>query len=65
MALKGKEAIYIPDEQTNKRGIFVHEGENQLWSEGCICITKPKMDELLRNIPKEEDVITIKINNPR
>lgn len=64
MVEKDWEAIYIPDEQTGKNGIFIHKGESQSWSEGCICITEAEMEKLLKIVPQTLESITIFINNP-
>lgn len=55
-------AIYIPDSQTGKTGIFIHKGESQSWSKGCICITEDDMDTLLDLVP--DDNITVVVKNP-
>lgn len=63
MASRGWQAIYIPDEQTGKQGIFIHKGESQSWSEGCICISENEMNKLLDIIPIETGAITVEVVN--
>src|SRR5688572_30319203 len=38
MASKGYKSVYLPDEQTGKKGIFVHPGTKPEHSDGCIVI---------------------------
>lgn len=64
MASRGWPAIYIPDDQTGKKGIFIHKGESQSWSEGCICIAEAEMNELLALISGEAGAITVEVSNP-
>ena len=61
MIQKKREAIFLPDEQTGKKGIFLHEGRNQLWSDGCICIEKEKMDQILASVSNEKGAITVTV----
>lgn len=62
MQSKNRPAIFIPDELTGKKGIFIHEGKNQLWSEGCICIEKQFMDQLLNSVSGELGAITVTVS---
>lgn len=59
MVEKQKEAIFLPDDQTGKKGIFIHEGRNQLWSDGCICIVHEMMNELIASVSSEKGSITV------
>lgn len=63
MASRGWAAIYIPDEQTGKQGIFIHKGESQSWSEGCICVSQNEMAKLLDVISSEPGAITVEVVN--
>ncbi len=38
-----REGIYLPNEQTGKKGIFIHYGKNPSWSDGCIVVVEPEM----------------------
>lgn len=42
MAQKGRIAIAIPNEQTHRNGIYIHEGYSSTWSDGCI-VTDPSL----------------------
>lgn len=63
MASRGWPAIYIPDEQTGKKGVFIHKGESQSWSEGCICISRKEMERLLEMVPSDVGAITVEVIN--
>lgn len=64
MANRGWDAIYIPDAQTGKTGIFIHKGESQSWSKGCICISESYINKLLELVPEGHGQITIEVINP-
>ena len=64
MASSGRPAIYLPDEQTGKTGIFIHAGVSQSNSEGCICIHPTQMEQLLSNVSSQNGAITIEVKNP-
>lgn len=64
MSTSGRTAIYMPDEQTGKVGIFIHSGVSQSNSEGCICIHPNQMENLLSETPSQNGSITIEIINP-
>lgn len=64
MDKRGWPAIFIPDDQTCKKGIFIHKGESQSWSDGCICITEKEMKKLLDIVPSENGAITVEVVNP-
>ena len=48
-----REAIYIPDEQTGKNGIFIHYGKNASWSDGCIVIVEKEMLKIYKAIKEK------------
>jgi hypothetical protein len=64
MVTNGWNAIYIPDKQTGKKGIFIHKGKSQSWSKGCICIAEEEMNNLLTMVPDEKESIVVEIINP-
>ena len=61
---KPREAVYLPDNQTNRRGIFIHMGNNAAWSKGCIVIKESELLKIWNSIqPKETPNITVIVNN--
>ncbi len=64
MASTNRFAIYFPDEQTGKNGIFIHAGVSQSNSEGCICIHSDQMTILLENVSGQNEAITVQVINP-
>jgi len=64
MSSRGWDAIYIPDSQTGKSGIFIHKGESQSWSQGCICISEHQMNKLLEFVPDGYSQIVVEVINP-
>ena len=61
---KKREGIYIPDKQTNRRGIFIHMGTNASWSEGCIVIKEKEMLKVWNAIhPKDGGNVTVIVKN--
>lgn len=63
MSERGWPAIYIPDDQTNRKGIFIHKGDSQSWSEGCICVPVSEIDNLLNLLPSKVGAITVEVIN--
>lgn len=61
LATKKIPGIYIPNEQTKRDGIFIHQGEGPESSEGCICVSKTDMEMLMTFINHNENNITIQI----
>ncbi|WP_271439631.1 hypothetical protein [Pontixanthobacter luteolus] len=61
MASKGWPAIYLPDSQTGKNGIFIHKGKSQSWSEGCICIDGAEIKKILAHLPSDVGAVTINV----
>jgi len=59
-----REAIYLPNEQTNRKGIFIHMGNSPAWSEGCIVIKEPELLNIWNAItPKNSKNVTITVIN--
>jgi len=59
-----REGIYLPDDQTNRRGIFIHMGISSAWSDGCIVIKETKILKIWNSIsPKDGGNITIIVKN--
>lgn len=50
MAKKGRKAVAIPNEQTGKNGIYIHEGYSPDWSEGCIVTDPDLVDRMWRTL---------------
>jgi len=61
---KNREGIYLPDKQTNRRGIFIHMGNNAAWSDGCIVIKEQEILKIWNTIhPKDASNVTVIIKN--
>jgi len=61
---KPREGIYLPDKQTNRRGIFIHMGNNAAWSDGCIVIKEKEILKIWSSIqPKDASNVTVNIRN--
>ncbi len=61
---KKREAIYLPDEQTGRGGIFIHMGNSAAWSEGCIVIKEAQVIKMWNSIhPKETNNVTVIVKN--
>lgn len=59
-----REGIYLPDNQTNRRGIFIHMGINSAWSDGCIVIKEEEMLKIWNSInPKNAANIAVIVKN--
>lgn len=53
MSGKQYEAIYLPDAQTGKSGIFIHKGTGSSSSEGCFVIPEQEMLKIWNDIETE------------
>lgn len=61
---KQREGIYFPDKQTNRRGIFIHMGNNAAWSDGCIVIKEQEILKIWSSIhPKDSTNVTVVVKN--
>lgn len=65
MKMKKHHAVYLPDEQTGKKGIFIHPGASPKDSTGCIVIAKDKIEAIYRTVPRNEKNITVKVIDPK
>jgi len=61
---KKREGIYLPDKQTNRRGIFIHMGNNAAWSDGCIVIKEQEILKIWNSIhTKDASNVTVTVRN--
>jgi len=59
-----REGIYLPDNQTNRGGVFIHMGANSSWSEGCIVIKEAEILKIWNSInPKDGENVTVIVKN--
>ncbi len=65
MKMKRHKAVYLPDEQTGKKGIFIHPGSSPHDSAGCIVIGKKCIETIFRIVPKNKRNITVKVIDRR
>jgi hypothetical protein len=62
-ATKGYRAVYLPDEQTGKVGIFVHQGAGPQHSDGCIVCARSKVAEIYDTVPRNGRNITVVVTD--
>ena len=61
---QNREGIYLPDNQTSRRGIFIHMGINSAWSDGCIVIKEEEILKIWNSInPKDGGNVTVVVKN--
>ena len=59
-----REGIYLPDDQTGKRGIFIHMGKNASWSDGCIVCLEEEVLKIWNAItPKNGFNVTVVVSD--
>jgi|GEM_PF-1397959 len=59
-----REAVYLPDAQTGKNGIFIHYGKNASWSDGCIVLVEAEMLKIYNAIaPKNGANVTVVVKD--
>ena len=63
MREKQFKSVYIPDSQTGKVGIFVHQGTKPGHSDGCIVCSLEFISFVYDNVPKNQSNITIEVKN--
>ncbi|MFA5504066.1 MAG: L,D-transpeptidase family protein [Vulcanimicrobiota bacterium] len=61
MTTKGYRAIYLPDEQTGKTGIFIHQGSSPSHSDGCIVCSKSVIDFIFERTDKNAKNIIVDV----
>lgn len=59
-----KEAVYLPNEQTGKEGIFIHQGSKPEDSKGCIVCTRSRVLEIYNEVPRNKHNIDVVVNDP-
>lgn len=59
MASKGHKAVFLPDEQTGRRGIFIHPGSRPADSEGCIVADRQRVEEIYNTVPRDQRNIVV------
>ena len=63
MATKGYKAVYLPDEQTGKTGIFIHQGAGPQHSDGCIVCARSKVENTYTTAPRNGRSITVVVED--
>jgi len=61
MKEKKYKSVYIPDNQTEKEGIFIHKGLSPEWSDGCIVCKEEAIEIIFKSVPIDSKNISIKI----
>ncbi len=62
MASKGYKSVYLPDSQTGKTGIFIHQGSKPEHSDGCIVCDKDVVQYIYNTVPRDARNITVKVS---
>jgi hypothetical protein len=63
MAKKGYKSVYLPDEQTGKKGIFIHQGAGPQHSDGCIVCAKKKVEQIYNTVPRNGQNLTVVVGD--
>ena len=61
---KNRPAIFLPTAvapDTNKNTIFIHEGKNSGWSDGCIVLPRDEMMRMWNSIEKDAKNVTVQV----
>jgi hypothetical protein len=65
MVSKGYKSVFLPDNQTGKKGIFIHQGGSPDDSDGCIVCAKDRVEEMYDAItPKDGQNVNVRVTNP-
>ena len=64
MATKRYKAVYLPDEQTGKKGIFIHPGVRPKDSQGCIVCVGSRVAEIYRTVPRGPNITVVVEDTP-
>lgn len=59
MATKQFKSVYLPDDQTGKTGIFIHQGSSPSDSDGCIVASKLRVEEIYDTVPRDAANMTV------
>lgn len=62
MFTKGFKSVYLPDEQTGKKGIFIHQGSKPSHSDGCIVCAAGRVAEIFDEVPRNGRNITVVVS---
>lgn len=65
MASKKLHAVYLPDRQTGRKGIFIHQGTGPKHSAGCIVINKKHIEQIFAAVPPNREQIVVVIADKR
>ncbi len=63
MASKKFRSVYLPDEQTGHKGIFIHPGANPKHSDGCIVIAGSKVNKIYETVPTNGRNVTVVVTD--
>ena len=55
--------VPVNEGQRQARGIFIHEGKNAGWSDGCIIIRREEVLKIFNALPFDERVATVRVSN--
>ncbi|RZO57407.1 MAG: hypothetical protein EVA89_21980 [Sandaracinaceae bacterium] len=62
MVSKGHEAVFLPDGQTGRVGIFIHPGSEPAHSEGCLVAATDRVREIYRTVPRDARNVTVVVS---
>jgi len=63
MATKQFKPVYLPDQQTGKKGIFIHQGSKPEHSDGCIVIAQDKIKTIFDTVPRDKQNVLVSVSN--
>ena len=64
MATRGYKSVYLPDAQTGRKGIFIHQGTGPGNSTGCIVCAKSKVETIYDTVPRNGWNILVIVSPP-
>lgn len=59
MATKNYKAVYLPDSQTGRSGIFIHQGAGPQHSDGCIVCSRAVVEKIYERVPRDMKQLTV------
>ena len=58
-----REGIFLPNNQTKRRGIFIHMGTSHKWSDGCIVIKESLLLKIWNSLPLNKAKVTVIVSD--
>lgn len=65
MAARQFKSVLLPDDQTDRIGIFIHQGSQPSHSDGCIVCARARVEEIYNTVtPKDAHNVVVRVTNP-